>query len=65
MIGDQLIYLEAPPFTDTSSAGGAYVKSTCARGASAVEHSGMHSQSFRISKVKLFGTGLETGIGAG
>ena len=60
---------------DTSSAGGAYVKgafvggacaeSTCASGASAVEHSGMHLQSFRILEVKLFGTGLEIRVGAG
>ena len=60
---------------DTSSArdpcvkgafvGGACAESTYAGGASAVEHSGMHSQSFQISEVKLFGTGLETGVGAG
>ncbi len=50
---------------DTSSAGGACAESTCAGGASAVEHSEMHSQSFQILEVKLFRTGLETGVGAG
>ena len=50
---------------DTSSAEGTCAESTCARGASAVEHLGMHSKSFQISEVKQFGTGLETGVGAG
>ena len=45
--------------------GGACAESTYAGGASAIEHSEMHLQSFRISEVKLFETGLETGVGAG
>ena len=44
---------------------GAYVESICARSVGAVEHLEMYLQFFRILEVKLFGIGLETGIGAG
>ena len=60
---------------DTFFAGGACVKgvfvrgacteNTCAGGASAIKHSGIHSQFFQILEVKMFGTGLETGVRAG
>ena len=40
-----------------------YVGSICAGSASAIEYSEMDSQFFRISKVKLFDTWLEIGVG--
>ena len=46
-----------PEGTSTEGTG---MESACTGGAGAVEHSGIHSQSFQISEMKLFGTGLET-----
>ena len=45
--------------------GSACAESTCTGGASIVEHSRIHLQFFQILEVKLFGTGLETKVGAG
>ena len=45
--------------------GGACAENTCAGVVSAVVHLGMHSQSFQILDVKLFGTGLKNRVGDG
>lgn len=48
-----------------ASIGDAYARDTYARGTYAVKYSGIYLQPFQISEMKLFGTGLETGILAG